>query len=248
MNSMHTPINTESLYQSNTTVDDEKHNQVNILGYYDVICGRHKAAFDNIGNRRFRVLVSLAHEKYANAPTRAHKSSVIKEIIDSVHNGGGRFLQRLGSVWVELDDKQTHDKVGHALRDMAVASKTKQGNRKSMSHTTDFSDRSKASRTSSNPETVHTTRTIHEMTTKEKNCDVFDGYIVHVPNKQQVNHSDANCQSSRIDSFDLDGSIRTLEPIPWPAARHSSTNKTVGQTHVYNVNSFVNDGCSRSTI
>ena len=95
------------------------------LGVYDVICGRHKTAFDNIGNRRFRVLVALAQDKYASAPTRAHKTSVIRSIIDSVHNGGGRFLQRLGCSWVELDSKQTHGKVGHALRDMAIANKQK---------------------------------------------------------------------------------------------------------------------------
>lgn len=97
----------------------------NPLGVYDVICGRHKAAFDNIGNRRFRVLVALAQDKYTSAPTRAHKTTVIRSIIDSVYNGGGRFLQRLGCTWVELDAKQTHDKVGHALRDMAIASRIK---------------------------------------------------------------------------------------------------------------------------
>jgi hypothetical protein len=97
----------------------------NPLGVYDVICGRHKAAFDNIGNRRFRVLVALAQDKYTSAPTRAHKTTVIRSIIDSVHNGGGRFLQRLGCNWVELDAKQTHDKVGHALRDMAITGRIK---------------------------------------------------------------------------------------------------------------------------
>jgi hypothetical protein len=97
----------------------------NPLGAYDVICGRHKAAFDNIGNRRFRVLVALAQNKYTSAPTRALKTCVIRSIIDSVHNGGGRFLQRLACTWVELDAKQTHEKVGHALRDMAIASKLK---------------------------------------------------------------------------------------------------------------------------
>jgi hypothetical protein len=95
------------------------------LGAYDVICGRHKAAFDNIGNRRFRVLVALSQDKYTAAPTRAHKTTFIRSIIDSVHNGGGRFLQRVGCTWVELDAKQTHDKVGHALRDMAIASRIK---------------------------------------------------------------------------------------------------------------------------
>jgi hypothetical protein len=98
----------------------------NLLGNYDVICGRYKAAIDNVGNRRFRVLVALGLSKYAIALTRAHKSSVIQSIIDSVCNGGGRFLQRRRcGTWVELDHKRAYDKVGHALRDMVVAAKVK---------------------------------------------------------------------------------------------------------------------------
>jgi hypothetical protein len=95
------------------------------LGFHDVVCGRHKAAFNNIGNRRFRVIVSLALERFTNAPTRKDKSIVIKSVADVVRGCGGHFLQRQGGNWIELDEKQTHEKVGHALRDMAMASKTK---------------------------------------------------------------------------------------------------------------------------
>jgi hypothetical protein len=92
------------------------------LGLYDVVCGRHRTAFNNIGNRRFRVTVSLALERYTSAPTRKDKSIVIKSIAALVQSNGGRFLQRQGGAWVELNEKQSHEKVGHALRDMAIAS------------------------------------------------------------------------------------------------------------------------------
>jgi hypothetical protein len=94
------------------------------LQFYDVICGRHRGACDNIGNRRFRIIVALSVETYINAPTRAHKSTVIRDIVDTIHNCGGRFVQRCksrnASTWEELDEKQIHDKVGHALRDMST--------------------------------------------------------------------------------------------------------------------------------
>lgn len=91
------------------------------LKNYDVVCGRHKAAFENIGNRRFRVTVSLYLGKYINAPTRKDKTMVIKSIASLVNSNGGRFLQRKKGHWVELTKKQAHEKVGHALRDMVVA-------------------------------------------------------------------------------------------------------------------------------
>jgi hypothetical protein len=114
---------TELIYQVSS--DHHEFTSSDKLQHYDVICGRHRSAFDNVGNRRFRVLVSLSLDSYKNAPTRAHKSAVIKNIVDSVHTGGGRFLQRKGSGWIELDEKQTHDKVGHALRDMSLSTRAK---------------------------------------------------------------------------------------------------------------------------
>jgi hypothetical protein len=95
------------------------------LGLYDVICGRHKEAFNNIGNRRFRVTISLAQDRYTGATTRKEKSVVIKSLADMVRANGGRFLQRQDDAWVELSEKQAHEKVGHALRDMAVSSAMK---------------------------------------------------------------------------------------------------------------------------
>jgi hypothetical protein len=91
------------------------------LGPYDVVCGRQKEAFRNVGNRRFRVTVSLFMEKYVAAPTRQCKSKVISAVAEQVQANGGRFLRRRNNEWVELDDKQAKEKVGHALRDMASA-------------------------------------------------------------------------------------------------------------------------------
>ena len=116
------------------------------LGPYDVICGRSKTAFNNVGNRRFRFTIALALPRFLNTKSRKEKSIVIESIKKLVHQNGGKFLMMLnddeehilrdaavvGSVdlnnnnnsnnsnsteWTELDAKQSHLKVGHALRD-----------------------------------------------------------------------------------------------------------------------------------
>lgn len=204
---MHTLRNEQTIYESIT--DDEKHERLDTLGFYDVICGRNKFAFDNIGNRRFRVLIALAHDKYANAPSRAHKSIVIKDIVDSVHNGGGRFLQRLGCSWVELDEKQTHDKVGHALRDMAVASKAKSSNKQGRNNSMDFSDQSNSSKLKSTVSNKQCAKT-------DQREGVVDGYIVSFPTIEKTESIDIN-----FDDFVFDDNDNSFEPITWPVPSQS---------------------------
>jgi hypothetical protein len=93
------------------------------LGPYDVICGRDKVAFNNVGNRRFRITVSLFLPRYINSSMRKEKTNTIKEIIDLVHANNGRFVNwdEATSQWQQLDHQECCKKVGHALRDMALA-------------------------------------------------------------------------------------------------------------------------------
>ena len=93
------------------------------LGPYDILCGRHKDAFNNVGNRRFRVTVSLWFSRYTSASSRLQKSFIIQSIHDTTRQAGGRFLKRRGRVYQELNQKQVHEKIGHALRDMALSKK-----------------------------------------------------------------------------------------------------------------------------
>lgn len=93
------------------------------VGPYDVLCGRDKHSFRNVGNRRFRVTVALYMGRYMEAETKSDKSRVIALVVETVRANGGRFLKWSSKrqEWVELDDKHTREKVGHALRDTAVA-------------------------------------------------------------------------------------------------------------------------------
>jgi hypothetical protein len=106
---------------------------LSVLGPYDVICGRHKAAFNNIGNRRFRITVALALERYMSSVSRKDKTAVMEGVAALVRSNGGRFLLHQArdgdsddsSPWVELSQDQTHQKVAHAFRDMATSWATK---------------------------------------------------------------------------------------------------------------------------
>jgi hypothetical protein len=95
----------------NVDVDDEVSGRDMVLeselGQDDVICGRSKMAFNNVGNRRFRATISLALEHFVKASERK----------------GGRS----GHVFNALTKKQSRLKVGHALRDMALAASRADG-------------------------------------------------------------------------------------------------------------------------
>jgi hypothetical protein len=101
------------------------------IGLFDVLCGRDRSAFNNVGNRRFRVSVSLALDRYLKASTRKEKSIVIRSVVHVVRRNGGRFLQESRNrvdgtkTYIELDDRRSHEKTGHALRDMALLRGTK---------------------------------------------------------------------------------------------------------------------------
>jgi hypothetical protein len=212
MHNTHAPRSTQDSYYTS----NEK--ELNSLGLYDVICGRHKTAFDNIGNRRFRVLVALAHDRYTSTSTRAHKSAVIKSIVDSVHTGGGRFLQRYGSAWVELDEKQTHDKVGHALRDMAVATKEKAKSsiQKKLRSSTDCTDQSLISKSFSIglPESA-TSFVTKEVSVEGNDQNAVDGYIVSFSSDIGIKEPHIACGND----FDNDSMDNELEPIEWPVRK-----------------------------
>jgi hypothetical protein len=91
------------------------------LGPYDIICGRCSNAFNNIGNRRFRVTISLNVQRYIDAPTREDKGQVIASVVALLKNEiGARFFGVKGGKLVELDGTEIRKKVGHALRDTAA--------------------------------------------------------------------------------------------------------------------------------
>ena len=106
------------------------------LTEYDILCGRNKLAFNHVGNRRFRVTISLFLNQYFQKPGRTDRSILILRILDTINKAGGHFLKEENvkgsstSYWVELSEKEKRNKIGHALRDAAAAHTTQQEKRK----------------------------------------------------------------------------------------------------------------------
>ena len=93
------------------------------IGPYDILCGRSRASYHNVGNRRFRITIGAYLPKYINARTRYDKTSLIIFVVRLLHDDvGARFLKQNGvNMYVQLDEKEARKKVGHAFRDMVAA-------------------------------------------------------------------------------------------------------------------------------
>ena len=98
-------------------------------GPYDVICGRNSAAFNSVGNRRFRWTIAMNLERYTNARRRDEKTKIIQEMSNVLlstgddvvgrSGAGARFLKKLGkNRYRPLTVKQIHEKIGHCFREL----------------------------------------------------------------------------------------------------------------------------------
>jgi hypothetical protein len=94
------------------------------MGSYDIICGRCKEAFNNVGNRRFRVTIDLYLDEYLKTSSKKEKGKLIVSILRYLRQQiGVRFLKPVkgrSDEYIELGEPEAREKVGHALRDLAV--------------------------------------------------------------------------------------------------------------------------------
>ena len=104
-----------------TIIAGNHQNTYENLGPYDILCGRCKTSFNHVGNRRFRITITMNIPKYLSAKSRHEKSALIISIVRMLRDeAGARFLKKKGKEFIELNEKQAREKVGHALRDLAV--------------------------------------------------------------------------------------------------------------------------------
>lgn len=100
---------------------------VNSLGPYDVICGRGSLAFNNIGNRRFRILIGMNVHRYDDTEGRHRKGLFIGSLVSTFLNEiGARFFKLKQGELIELTERQIRQKVGHALRDVLAFQESQQ--------------------------------------------------------------------------------------------------------------------------
>ena len=113
----------------------------NVINYsdilpFDVLCGRDKESYNNIGNRRFRIMININLQKYVECKSRPDRSKMILELTNALCRAPGqfRFLKKVKSngeddVLIVLDHKQSREKIAHALRDAAAQQKIMQKKR-----------------------------------------------------------------------------------------------------------------------
>lgn len=92
---------------------------------YDVMCGKHKDARNNIGNCRLRVIISNYLPRYLNESSRRERRFISTEIIEIFEEAGGKFLKKSKGGWDELSRDEIRNKVGHAIRDAASVARKK---------------------------------------------------------------------------------------------------------------------------
>jgi hypothetical protein len=107
----------------NTTTFPMAEPSIDRPGPYDILCGRCRLSFHHVGNRRFRVTIGLNLQQYKDAKSKREKSAVIVSVIRMLRDEvGARFLKKAKKAgFVEISAKLAHQKVGHALRDMAAS-------------------------------------------------------------------------------------------------------------------------------
>lgn len=109
-------------------------NKICDLGPFDVLCGRDKRSYNNIANRRFRIMININLPKYLKYKTRTDRSKMIHALTHELEHACApyRFLKQIKgggknigcSTLVVLDHKQSREKIAHALRDAASLRKS----------------------------------------------------------------------------------------------------------------------------
>jgi len=94
---------------------------------YDVLCGRGPKSFKHPGNQKLRTRIVLSLERYDKCESRKEKTLLIREIIQSIMNEGGRFLKfdKTNNCWFDGGVKAARSRVGFAFRDARTPDKVK---------------------------------------------------------------------------------------------------------------------------
>ena len=112
------------------------------VGEYDILCGRRKTSFNNVGNKHFRNTISQFLTEYLSISSKRAKTELIIKIVRHLRDEvGARFLKPTSKTippstsssnkrtkkttastadqfYVELLEREAREKVGHALRDL----------------------------------------------------------------------------------------------------------------------------------
>jgi hypothetical protein len=85
----------------------------------DVLCGKDRATFSHLGNRRFRYIISMNAASYVETKTKRERSFMVGAIVSMIQEKGARFVKKdpKANMYYEICTEHARDKVAHALRD-----------------------------------------------------------------------------------------------------------------------------------
>jgi hypothetical protein len=88
---------------------------------FDVLFGRGKFVQEHSGNQIFRQMIEAYRERYETA-MKVEKTHIAKEIVQTIHDSGGRFMKQSDDRWIEVSLEVARDKVSHSFRNRRVSS------------------------------------------------------------------------------------------------------------------------------
>jgi hypothetical protein len=95
--------------------------RISVPSRSDVLLGRGKGYFSHVGNVRYRSLIEDLKGKYDKA-SKEDKHQITQEVVEIVHQSGGRFLKDDGAGWVLVEEEVARLKVSHSFRAARKAS------------------------------------------------------------------------------------------------------------------------------
>lgn len=90
-----------------------------VPGCYDVVCGRGKEPLAHIGNRRFKITISMFLDRYvATGPSKKAKSEIVSQIVELMQ-GLGMFVKRDFKVdrWFQVTPLLMRERISQTIRD-----------------------------------------------------------------------------------------------------------------------------------
>lgn len=96
-------------------------------GPKDILCGRSRNAYNHPGNQNLRAAIALTLDEYNKCDRRQDKTRIIRLVIKSIVDDGGRFLyyDNRRKQWLDGGMALAKSRVGTAFRDASIPGKVK---------------------------------------------------------------------------------------------------------------------------
>jgi hypothetical protein len=108
----------------------------------DILCGRGKLYSKHPGNSKFSSVIRGSLQRYVDAPKRVDKSIVVASILIGLQEMGHRFVKHDKSTnqWFMLGDEPSHEKTGHAIRDLLKSIRSQKEGKKTRTNIVEAND------------------------------------------------------------------------------------------------------------